>query len=96
MGRWERYPYDSLLQSPPEFESESKANPIITQEHTSTIENMIKLCVLGEDWDDIIPHAPPDVGSRRGGRGPGGFSGEIEIRFGLIIRTRISKEGHEI
>ena len=27
---------------------------------------MIKLDVLGEDWDNIIPHALPDVGSRRG------------------------------
>ena len=59
-------PSDSLLQSTPDFESASKANPIITQEHTSTIENMIKLCILGEDWNDITPHALPDVGSRRG------------------------------
>ena len=42
-------PYDSLLQSTPEIEMASKANPIITQEHTSTIENMIKTIVLGED-----------------------------------------------
>ena len=59
-------PSNSLLQSTPKFESASKANPIITQEHTSTIENMIKLRVLGEDWYDVIPHALPDVGSRMG------------------------------
>ena len=59
-------PSNSLLQSTPEFESASKANTIITQEHTSTIENIIKLHVLGEYWDNIIPRALPDVRSRRG------------------------------
>ena len=59
-------PSDLLLQSTPEFELESKAKPIITQEHTSTIENMIRLCLLGEDWDNIIPCALSDVGSGRG------------------------------
>ena len=59
-------PSDPLLQSTPKFESASKAKPIITQENTSTIENTIKIRVLGEDWDDIIPRALPDVGSRRG------------------------------
>ena len=32
----------------------------------STIDNMIKLRVLGEDWDDVIPRALPDVWSRKG------------------------------
>ena len=59
-------PSDSLLQSTPEFESASKAKSIITQKHMSTIENMIKLRVLGEYWDDVISCALPDVGSRRG------------------------------
>ena len=27
---------------------------------------MIKLRVLGEDWDNVIPRALTDVGSRRG------------------------------
>ena len=39
---------------------------MITQEHTSTIENMIKIRVLGEDWDNVIPRALPGVGLRRG------------------------------
>ena len=72
-------PSDSLLQSTPKFESASKANPIVTQEHTSTIENMIKLRVLGEDWDDVILRALPGVGSRRG---------EDEARR-LVKRNRI-------
>ena len=59
-------PSGSLFQSTPGFKSVSKAKPIITQEHTSTVENMIKLLVLGEYWDDVISRALPDVGSRRG------------------------------
>ena len=59
-------PSDSLFQSTPGFKSASKANPIITQEHMSTIENMIKVLVLGEYWDDVISRALTDVGSRRG------------------------------
>ena len=49
------FPSNSLLQFTTEFESASKSKPIINQEHTSIIENMIKLRVLGEYWDDIIP-----------------------------------------
>ena len=59
-------PSNYLLQYTPESELASKAKTIINQEHTSTIENMIKLRVLGEYWDDIIPCALPDVESRRG------------------------------
>ena len=59
-------PSDYLLQSTPKFESAYKAKPIIIQEHTSTIENIIRLRVLGEDRDDIIPRVLPDVGSSRG------------------------------
>ena len=44
----------------------SKANTITNKEHMSTSENMIKLHVLGEDWDDAIPRVHPDIGSRRG------------------------------
>ena len=54
---------NSLLQSTPTFESASKSKPIINQEHTFIIENMIKLHVLGEYLGDIIPRALPDVGS---------------------------------
>ena len=59
-------PSNSLLQATPEFELASKAKPIITQENMSTVENIIKLCILREDWDNVIPRALPDVGSRRG------------------------------
>ena len=59
-------PSNYLLQYKTEIDFSSKAKTIITQEHTSTIDNMTKLCVLGEYWDDVIPRALPDVGSRRG------------------------------
>ena len=59
-------PPDSLIQSTPKFKSASESKPVITQEHNCTIENVIELCVLGEDWGDAIPHGLPDVGSSRG------------------------------
>ena len=55
-----------LLQYTPKSELASKAEPIINQEHTSTIENMIKLSVLGEDWDNVTPRTLTDVGPMRG------------------------------
>ena len=73
---------DSLLQYTPNFESVSKANRIITHEHTTTIENMIKLCVLGEYWDDITPRALPNIGSRRGG-GQGTEVNQDKSKLGL-------------
>ena len=57
---------DYLLKSMPKFESASKTKTIITQEYTSTIEDMIKLRIMGEDWDVIIPPALREVGLRRG------------------------------
>ena len=59
-------PSNFLLQSTPDFESASKAKLIITQDHTSTIEIMFKLCVLEEDWDEVVPRALTDVGLRSG------------------------------
>ena len=59
-------PSYSLIQSTPEFESASKANTIITQQHTSTIDNMIKIRVLGDYWGDVIPRTLPDIGLKMG------------------------------
>ena len=44
----------------------SKAKPVITQEHTSTIENMIKIRVLGDYWGNVIPRTLPDIGLKMG------------------------------
>ena len=66
-GAGEKYlPFNSLLHYTPRFKLEAKAKPIITQEHTSTIVNMIKICVLGEYWDNVIPRALPALGLMKG------------------------------
>ena len=57
---------NSLLQSTLTFELAYKAKPVITQKHTSTIENMIKIRVLGDDWGNVIPRTLPDIGLKMG------------------------------
>ena len=90
-------PSNSLLQSAPEFELSSKAKPIINREHTSAIENMNKLRVSGEDWDDVIPCALTDVGSRREeDEAPEVSQEKPKLFLGELYETMISKEGHEI
>lgn len=62
-------PVNSLLESTPEFEIATKMAPVVTVEHTASIEEMIKKRVLEEDWDDVVPRELPDVGwhQKRGG-----------------------------
>lgn len=55
-------PVNSLLDATPEFEIASKIVPVITEEHTADLEEVIKLRILAEDWDDVIPRELPDVG----------------------------------
>ncbi|GAX23615.1 U3 small nucleolar RNA-associated protein MPP10 [Fistulifera solaris] len=55
-------PVNSLLDSTPEFEIATKMAPIVTVEHTASIEEMIKKRILEEDWDDVVPRELPDVG----------------------------------
>mmetsp|Transcript_7838 Transcript_7838/g.11993 ORF Transcript_7838/g.11993 Transcript_7838/m.11993 type:complete len:534 (+) Transcript_7838:8-1609(+) len=55
-------PVNSLLESTPEFETASKAAPIITVQHTLSIEEIIKRRILAEEWDDVVPRELPDVG----------------------------------
>jgi U3 small nucleolar RNA-associated protein MPP10 len=61
-------PTNSLLEATPEFEMATKQAPLITEEHTTSIEDMIKSRILNEDWDDVIPRELPDIGlhSRKG------------------------------
>lgn len=69
---------DSLLDdgakggATPEFEVAFRPAPVRDpEEHTATLEGMIKRRILDEDWDDVVPRELPDIGVRRGG-GRGG------------------------
>jgi len=55
-------PVNSLLDSTPEFEVATKMAPIVTVQHTASLEEVIKQRILNEDWDDVIPRELPDVG----------------------------------
>jgi U3 small nucleolar RNA-associated protein MPP10 len=44
-------PLNSLLEATPQFEVSSKVAPIVTQEHSVSIEAVIKQRILAEDWD---------------------------------------------
>eukprot|EP00559_Dactyliosolen_fragilissimus_P000610 CAMPEP_0184864418 /NCGR_PEP_ID=MMETSP0580-20130426/14866_1 /TAXON_ID=1118495 /ORGANISM="Dactyliosolen fragilissimus" /LENGTH=939 /DNA_ID=CAMNT_0027363195 /DNA_START=41 /DNA_END=2860 /DNA_ORIENTATION=- len=57
-------PTDSLLDATPEFELATKMVPIITVDHTVSIEDMIKQRVIDEDWDDVVPRELPDIGAK--------------------------------
>ncbi|CAB9516194.1 nucleolar ribonucleoprotein protein MPP10 [Seminavis robusta] len=54
-------PVNSLLEGTPEFKAASKVAPVITEEHTANLEDVIKQRIMAEDWDDIIPRELPDV-----------------------------------
>lgn len=55
-------PVNSLIESTPEFETATKAAPVITVEHTMSIEEIVKKRILVEDWDNVVPRELPDVG----------------------------------
>ncbi|KAJ2819685.1 U3 snoRNP protein [Coemansia furcata] len=46
-------PKDSLLEEDLEFEHVQKPVPIVTQEATQTLEDVIKRRILNEEWDDV-------------------------------------------
>ena len=54
-------PVNSLLDGAPEFQVASKIAPLITEEHTADLEEVIKRRILAEDWDEVIPRELPDV-----------------------------------
>ncbi|KAL7518277.1 hypothetical protein ACHAWX_003123 [Stephanocyclus meneghinianus] len=97
-------PADSLLDSTPEFEVAFKPPPIITAEHTASIEEMIKKRIIDEDWDDVIPRELPDIGlHKRGGGDPPEVSqeksklglGELYEREYLKKTTGFDRDAHE-
>jgi U3 small nucleolar RNA-associated protein MPP10 len=59
-------PVNSLLEATPQFEVTAKMAPVITEEHTESIEEIIKRRVLDEDWDDVVPRELPNVGKKSG------------------------------
>ncbi|KAJ2362385.1 U3 snoRNP protein [Coemansia sp. RSA 2611] len=46
-------PKDSLLEEDLEFEHVQKPVPVVTQEATQTLEDIIKRRILNEEWDDV-------------------------------------------
>lgn len=97
-------PADSLLDSTPEFEVAFKPPPIITADHTASIEEMIKKRIIDEDWDDVIPRELPDIGlHKRGGGDPPEVSqeksklglGELYEREYLKKTTGFDRDAHE-
>ena len=61
-------PLDSLLEEDLDFERIGKPVPVITQEVTETIEDMIKRRILAGEFDELQKRRPTDVSSdfRRG------------------------------
>lgn len=94
---------DSLLDSTPEFEVAFKPMPILTQEHSVNIEEMIKKRIIDEDWDDVVPRELPDIGGgKRGGEAPEVSQeksklglGELYEREYLKKTTGFDRDAHE-
>jgi len=76
-------PTDSLLDSTPEFEVAFKPPPIITAEHTASIEEVIKKRIIEEDWDDVVPRELPDIGLHKRGGGDAPEVSQEKSKLGL-------------
>lgn len=61
-------PINSLLEEDLDFERAGKPVPVITQEVTEGLEDMIKRRILATDFDEVIRRRPDDVGPVRRGR----------------------------
>ena len=86
-------PTNSLLEVTPTFEVASKIAPIITAEHTESIEEMIKRRILAEDWDDVIPRELPDIGlSKRNGELPEVSQEKSKLSLGELYEREYLKK----
>lgn len=74
---------DSLLDSTPEFEVAFKPPPILTPEHTASIEEMIKRRIVDEDYDDVVPRELPDIGASKRGDGSAPEVSQEKSKLGL-------------
>ena len=52
-------PENSLLEAVLDFEQVSKPAPVVTVQHTSTLEDLIRQRILDEAWDDVQPKEEP-------------------------------------
>ncbi|CUS13706.1 unnamed protein product, partial [Tuber aestivum] len=57
-------PLNSLLEEDLDFERAGKPVPVITQEVTEDLEEMIKRRILASDFDEVIRRRPGDISSR--------------------------------
>ncbi len=86
-------PTNSLLEVTPTFEFATKMAPIITAEHTESIEEMIKRRILAEDWDDVIPRELPDIGiSKRRGELPEVSQERSKLSLGELYEREYLKK----
>mmetsp|Transcript_30818 Transcript_30818/g.65123 ORF Transcript_30818/g.65123 Transcript_30818/m.65123 type:complete len:970 (-) Transcript_30818:73-2982(-) len=83
---------DSLLDSTPEFEVAFKPPPILTAEHTASIDEMIKKRILDEDWDDVVPRELPDIGIKRGGDAPEVSQEKSKLGLGELYEREYLKK----
>ena len=84
---------DSLLDSTPEFEVAFKPPPILTAEHTTDIEEMIKRRVIDEDYDDVVPRELPDIGAhKRGGDAPEVSQEKSKLGLGELYEREYLKK----
>lgn len=74
---------DSLLESTPEFEVAFKPPPILTPQHATDIEEMIKKRIVEEDWDDVVPRELPDIGLHKRGGGEAPDVSQEKSKLGL-------------
>jgi len=89
---------DSLLDSTPEFEVAFKPPPILTEEHTENMEEMIKRRIIDEDYDNVVPRELPDIGAyKRGGEAPEVSQEKSKLGLGELYEREYLKKttGHD-
>ena len=97
-AKGEQRPKNSLLKSTPDFEVATKMAPIITVEHTQSIEEIIKKRILEEDWDDVVPRELPDIGlGKRKGELPEVSQEKSKLGLGELYEREYLKkvEGYD-
>ena len=86
-------PTNSLLEVTPTFEVATKLAPIITVDHTVSIEEMIKRRILAEDWDDVVPRELPDIGlNQRKGELPEVSQEKSKLSLGELYEREYLKK----